>query len=284
MRLRPALLFASLFLGLLPGFSQEQPFYFIMLSDPQFGMYAADKGFAQESANYEFAVAAVNRMKPGFVIILGDLVNKAGDPAQTAEFLRISKRVSSGIPVYLVAGNHDVGNEPTPESLAAYRNKFGRDYYSFRAGPVYGIVLNSTLIHSPKNAQAELEAQEMWLKQELEAARKSGAPHIVIFEHHPCFLKDPMEPDQYENLPMERRKPLLGLFHRYGIRHVFAGHTHGNGTAVDGELEVTATGPVGKPLRKDGSGIRIATVNGANLEHRYFDFSRLPGTLSDRQR
>ncbi len=279
MKLRPALLFASLFLGLLPSFTQEQPYQFIMLSDPQFGMYAADKGFAQETANYEFAVAAVNRMKPGFVIVLGDLVNKAGDPAQTAEFMRISKKVSAGIPAYLVAGNHDVGNEPTPESLASYRNSFGRDYYSFRAGPIYGIVLNSTLIHSPKKAMKEYEAQESWLREELETARKSDAGHIVVFEHHPCFLKEPLERDQYENLPMERRKPLLDLFQKYGVRHVFAGHTHGNVIAVDGELEVTATGPVGKPLGKDGSGIRIVSVSGSNLEHRYYDFSRLPDTL-----
>jgi len=54
-----------------------------------------------------------------------------------------------------------------------------------------------------------------------------------------------------------------------------------NGAAVDGELEVTATGPVGKPLRKDGSGIRIASVNGSNLEHRYYDFGRLPETLQN---
>ena len=34
-----------------------EPFFFIQLSDPQFGMFTANKGFAQETANFEFAGA-----------------------------------------------------------------------------------------------------------------------------------------------------------------------------------------------------------------------------------
>jgi len=157
-----------------------------------------------------------------------------------------------------VAGNHDVGNEPTPDTLAAYRRLFGRDYYSFRAGPVYGIVLNSTLMHSPKNAQSECEEQNVWIKMELAAAKASPAQHILVFQHHPCFLKDAQEDDRYENLPRERRLPLLALFREHGVRYVFAGHTHRNVTAEDGPLQVVATGPVGKPLARmvPGSGLR----------------------------
>src|SRR5216110_1595816 len=49
-----------------------EPFFSIQLSDPQFGMFTNDKDFAQETANFEFAVAAVNRLKPAFVVIAGD--------------------------------------------------------------------------------------------------------------------------------------------------------------------------------------------------------------------
>jgi len=279
MRLRPAWFLGLCLLALIPCGAQEQPFHFIILTDMQLGMYASNENFIQETANYEFAVAAVNRLKPGFVIMLGDLVNKADDPAQIAEYQRISQKIDPSIPVYHVAGNHDVGNDPTPETLASYRRSFGRDYYSFRAGPIYGIVLNSTLMHSPKNAQSEYEEQNVWLKTELAAAKASQAQHILIFQHHPCFLKDAQEDDRYENLPRERRLPLLALFHEYGVRHVFAGHTHMNVTASDGRLEVVASGPVGKPLGKDGSGIRVAAVTAAGVAHRYYDFGALPEKL-----
>ena len=270
------LLIAAVFL---PSYSQQPPFWFVMLADPQFGMYTADRSFEQETANYEFAVAAVNRWKPAFVIVLGDLVNKAGDPAQVKEFLRISRTVDPSVPVYFVAGNHDAGNEPSPESLQAYRQAIGRDWYSFRAGPVYGIVLNSTLIKSPQNAMHEYEAQDAWLKKELESAKASKQEHIIIFQHHPLFLSSAQEADQYENIPGLRRRELIDLFRKYGIRHVFAGHTHKNVLARDKDLEVTATGPVGKPLGKDGSGIRVATVTESGLSHRYHDFGMLPAVL-----
>jgi hypothetical protein len=48
------------------------PFFFLQLSDPQFGMFTADKDFAQETANFEFAIATANRLKPAFVVVTGD--------------------------------------------------------------------------------------------------------------------------------------------------------------------------------------------------------------------
>src|SRR5256885_8445588 len=126
-----------------------EPFFFIQLSDPQFGMFTNDKDFAQETANFEFAVATINRLKPAFVVITGDLVNKPGDPTQIAEFKRIANKIDSAIPVYNVVGNHDIENVPTPATIASYTNQFGPDYYSFRHGGFVGIVLNSIIIHSP---------------------------------------------------------------------------------------------------------------------------------------
>src|SRR5437660_12432887 len=109
-----------------------EPFFFIQLTDPQFGMFAENTNFVQETANFEFAVATVNRLHPAFVVITGDLVNKVGDAAQIKEYKRILAKVDPQIPVYNVAGNHDVGNVPTPKTVAAYTNQFGPDHYTFR--------------------------------------------------------------------------------------------------------------------------------------------------------
>jgi 3',5'-cyclic AMP phosphodiesterase CpdA len=246
-----------------------------MLTDPQFGMYAQDKDFVRETANYEFAVATVNRLKPGFMIVLGDLVNKEGNPEQIREFLRISRKIDSTIPVYYVAGNHDVGHRPTKETIEAYRKVFGRDYYSFRAGPVYGIVLNSTLITESQGADAEYKEQLSWFKKELETAKASGAPHIIVFQHHPLFLDNVNERDQYGNFPIDRRRPMLELMHDAGVHYVFAGHVHKNITVRDGDLEMTACGPVGMSFGDDGSGLRLAVITAKGLQHRYYDFGRM---------
>jgi 3',5'-cyclic AMP phosphodiesterase CpdA len=92
----------------------------------------------------------------------GDLVNKPGDKAQIEEYLRITHKLDPSIPLYNIAGNHDVGNIPTPESLAAYRPTFGEDYYSFYNGPMEGVVLNSSIIQHPEKVMDEEVRQREW--------------------------------------------------------------------------------------------------------------------------
>ena len=210
-----------------PVRTQSGAFFFIQLSDPQFGMYTRRQGLRSGDRNFEFAVATVNRLRPAFVVITGDLVNKAGDAAQIAEYERIKAKVSRGIPVYDMPGNHDVENAPTPESLVAYRKR-GRDHYVFSHAGFTGVVLNSSLIHTPDKAASAASEQIEWLHETLASARDAGARRIVVFQHHPWFLKSADEPDQYFNIPIVRRSPLLRLFRESGVRLLVSGHLHQN--------------------------------------------------------
>ena len=256
-----------------------EPFFFIQLSDPQFGMFTDNKNFTQETANFEFAVATINRLQPAFVVITGDLVNKAGDAAQIAEFQRIAGKIDRGIPVYNIVGNHDIENVPTPATIMAYTNKFGPDHFTFQRGGFVGIALNSIIVHSPQQTTNYLAEQERWLRAELERARAAEAQHIVIFQHHPWFLKSADEPDQYFNIPLQRRVPQLALFHEFGVTHLFSGHYHRNAIARDGELEAVTTGPVGKPQGDDKSGLRVVIVRDDRIEHRYYHFGEIPNRI-----
>lgn len=254
----------------------DAPFFFIQLSDPQLGMFTDNRDFAQDAANFEFAVTAVNRLKPAFVVITGDLVHKPGDPAQIAEYLRIVSRIDSAIPVYNIAGNHDVENAPTPDSLAAYRKRFGPDRYTFRHRGLTGIVLNSSLIHTPDKAPEALAEQERWLRAELAKARTESPRHLVVFQHHPWFITGADEPDQYFNIPLARRAAYVALFREFGVRYLFCGHYHRNAEARAGEIEHVTSGPVGKPLGGAKSGLRVAIVRDDRIEHRYYDLGDLP--------
>lgn len=256
-----------------------EPFFFIQLTDPQFGMFAGNSNFVQETANCEFAVATVNRLHPAFVVVTGDLVNKAGDAAQIAEYKRVFGKIDATIPVYNVAGNHDVGNLPTPATIAGYTRDFGPDHYSFRHGDFVGIVIDSNLIQAPQVTRELAAEQERWLKSELERARSGHARNIVVFQHHPWFLDNAGETNQYFNLPRASREKYLPLFHEFGVKEVFCGHTHRNVLASDGDLEVVASAPAGKPLGKDGSGIRIVTVRDGHIEHHYHDFGQIPARV-----
>jgi 3',5'-cyclic AMP phosphodiesterase CpdA len=197
-------------------------------------------------------------------------VNRAGHAGQIAEFRRIIGLLDKSIPLYLVAGNHDVENKPTAESLKAYRATFGSDWYSFRNGEVYGIVLNSQLIDAPANVPEEAEKQLAWLRDELARAKAIGARHLLVFQHHPYFLISAGESDQYFNIDGGTREVYLELFKQAGVEAVLSGHYHRNAYGRNGEMEMITTGPVGKPLGIDPSGFRIVKVGNRALEHEYF--------------
>lgn len=254
----------------------EEPFFFIQLSDPQLGMFTDNRDFAQDAANFEFAVTAVNRLRPAFVVITGDLVNKPGDSAQITEYRRIVAKIDPAIPVYNIAGNHDVQNVPTPASVADYVKIFGPDRYTFTHRSVTGIVLNSSVIHSPQESSQQLAEQEQWLRAELTKAKTAGTRHIVVFQHHPWFIANAAEPDQYFNIPFARRSAYMALFREFGVRYLFCGHYHRNAEARDGEIQNITSGPVGKPLGGGKSGIRVAIVRDTVIDHRYYELGELP--------
>jgi serine/threonine-protein phosphatase CPPED1 len=269
---------AFLISGLLAQRVQE-PFFFVQASDPQFGMYSQNRDFARETANFESLITTVNRLKPAFLIVTGDLVNRRGDAAQIREYRRIAARLNRAIPFYNVAGNHDVGDVPNPDSLAFYRRVFGRDYYSFRVGTLAAIVLNSSLISHPEHALEEAARQDAWFREEAAKLKRGGSRHLVLFQHHPWYLLSADEPDEYFNIPRERRKPWLELLRKFGFEAVFAGHYHQSLASRSEGIEFVTTGPVGKPAMLGSSGFRVVIVRPEGLEHEYYSLDEPPARI-----
>lgn len=281
--MRRLFLALSLLAILLPAIAQSQePWFFAVLSDPQFGMYAKDQNFTQETANFEFAIANLNRLHPRFVVICGDLVNRTGDSAEIAEYKRVLQKLDPSIPVYSVAGNHDVGNVPTPTTLNGFHTAIGRDYYTFSVGEIFGIVLDSNLIRSPEGDPEAARHQEEWLDKTLASAKSNPKQQIVVFQHIPYFIKDPSEADGYFNIPLPARRKYLDMLEQAGVRYVFAGHTHKSAIGIDGSLTEIVTGAVGMPLGGSFSGFRIVTVEGQKFDSTWFCFGGIPNQVDPR--
>ena len=253
-------------------------FFFIQMSDPQFGMFTANEDFSRETANFTRAIDAANRLRPAFVVVTGDLTNRQGDSAQIAEYRRVASTLDRSIPLYNVPGNHDLALPLSPGSVAAYRAIYGPDYYTFERNGVLGVVINSSLFKEPNLAPQEAAAQERWLEKTLADAR-AAKRRAIVFQHHPWFLASVDEPDQYFNLPVEKRREAMKLFTDAGVRQVFAGHYHRNALGRDGDLEMVTTGPVGKALGTDPSGLRVVIVTRDSVIHRYYPLDSLPDRI-----
>lgn len=111
--------------------SQKGEFKFIQVTDPQFGMISNNKNVEGEIALYQKAIDQINRIKPAFVILTGDLVNDKDNSIQWEEFRKLTARINKGIKVYYSPGNHDIGPDPKKEDIVKFSSMFGSDRFSF---------------------------------------------------------------------------------------------------------------------------------------------------------
>ena len=260
------------------------PFFFIQLSDPQFGLFEArgaapGDGTFPETALYEKAIAAANRLKPAFVVVTGDLVQDPENDVQHAELMRITAQLDSDIPMRFATGNCDVGNTPTVESLRVYREKFGHENYSFDVEGSHFVVLNSSVCVDPSEVRGEWNSLLEFLRSDLDAhSPESG--HTILLMHHPLFGTSADQPDEgISFVPLERRRIMLDLLRKHKASGVFTGHWHRNSYAADGDMLMVISGPVGFPLGDDPSGLRIVKVYPDRIDHEYFGMDDVPASV-----
>ena len=267
---------------------------FVQMADPQFGMYSsvskfsdADKaerrqrginieytgpvleGLAKETSLFTKAIETANKINPDFVVICGDMVHNSNSDEQFQELIRISRLLNEDIKLYWVAGNHDVGDKPTRAGLAQYKEQFGEYNYSFQEENCYFIVLNSSICYDPGSVPDEWDILISFLEKELQIAASAQQSLKIIFMHHPLFLNDPNEGDNYFVIPSVRRTKIIDLITEYDVSAVFTGHLHRNNYQKIGNTELVSTGPVGFPLGEDPSGIRHVQLDDNSLTHEY---------------
>lgn len=253
--------------------NSDKSFFFIQLTDPQFGMFENNKEFTKETELFEKAVIEINRLEPDFVVITGDLVNDPEDELQISEFKRITSKIHSKIPVYLTPGNHDIGMIPDSMNIHRYINNYGYDKFSFVHKGFKFIGFNSSLIKC--NTPVFEQRQYDWLSKEL--IKGKDVTHTILFCHYPFFIKDFNEPENYSNIEMPDREKYLNLFEANKADAVFSGHLHDNAYSKYGGMELITTSPIGMPHGTVSSGMRIIKIkNGSVIEHNFYELGKIP--------
>jgi len=267
------------FLVSVAAFAQKKnvakPWFFIQITDPQFGMFENNANFEKETVLYDKAVAKINTLKPDFIVITGDFVHDPNSAIQIAEFKRITAKIDSKIPIYYSPGNHDIGQIPNKESIKKYNKNYGSDRFAFLHKGSSFIGFNSSYIKA-KIDEAE-QKQYDWLAKKIK--KSANAQHIILFSHYPFFNKTVDEPTSYSNIDLESRKKYLDLFNTNKVEALFTGHYHNNSLAKYGEIQLVTTSALGKPLGKAPSGLRIIKVFSDKIEHEYFGLDLVPDSV-----
>jgi hypothetical protein len=251
-------------------------FFFMQLTDPQFGMYEEPKPYPKETANFNLAIDHVNRLKPPFIVLTGDNVHGMSDTAQLNAFKKGLARLDPSIPVFQTPGNHDIGSVPTQPTINTWKSRSGPDRQAFVYNRCLFILLNSPLIKDSTGYALGFRQQRTWLDSVLNAADSKHHARIFIVQHHSYFLKTATEANGYSNIDMPRRTEYLTLFKKHNVTAVFAGHLHNTAEGKDGTLSMVTTGPVGKPLGTGISGLRIIKVYADSVRWPFYGLNAVP--------
>ena len=212
---------------------------FVVVADTHYMLDPGDAPLEFESRRHQSRRAAaawrrVAALAPDFVVHLGDLVQEypeTADYGRAMDEALAQARACCPLPLYHVAGNHDVGDKPDPtmpthpvsaEGLDDYHRRVGASWYSFDRGPLHGVVLNSQILNT---GMPEARQQRRWLEADLEAA---AGRRLALFCHLPPYLarRDEAGLGNYDTIAEPDRGWLLDLARSHGAELLFAGHVH----------------------------------------------------------
>ena len=193
--------------------TRKTSYYFAQVTDVHMPthIFYPDYGYdtdSTETVDFREVIKDLNIIRPEFVLITGDLVNQG--ELEEFENLRVytkAKRVLGEfeVPVYMIAGNHDIGGWPSTSPPAGSARKFwwknfGWSWlnntstaypyhtqdYSFDYGPVHYVGLEGydnydNYLPAIYGDNSYTPAQMQWLQNDLASA---AAETNVLFQHY----------------------------------------------------------------------------------------------------
>ena len=238
------------------------PFTFVVFGDNR----PASKN-APPPEVFREIVSEIRTLHPAFVMTTGDLV--LGDKNDTAvvnqEYNETLPLVRSmGVPVYFVAGNHEMRGSAADQSL--YEKRVSpKLYYSFNYGNSHFVALDSDIVGQEHRITG---AQFNWLERDLKSVQ-GKVKHIFVFAHQPMYPVSLHIGSSLDVYPADRDR-LQGLFEKYHVGEFICGHEHLYDYSVHDGVTNIISGGAGAPLYPSPHGgsfhhYLIITVDGGRI-------------------
>ncbi|MBO5254962.1 MAG: metallophosphoesterase [Opitutales bacterium] len=205
--------------------------------------------YNKEIENCNICIDTINKMKPNFLFVTGDMVQHMGNKKELEIFKNVIGRVHKSIKIYYVPGNHDLSGN-SPQSISNFIKEYGYDRFCFTKNNVAFIGINTEIIKS-KNQNLRNSHFE-WIEKSLDKVK--DVSKIIVFGHTPIFMIDINEGNSYSNFPINERKRYVEIFNKYKVSAYHCGHTHKfNIIKSQYCCKQIVVGAVGIPLGVDAS-------------------------------
>lgn len=218
-------------------------------------------------------------LKPDLIVHTGDV--SFNGPARPADLAFARRQLDSlGIPMLVLAGNHDIGEAPRYSRLdqpldeariAAWTDAFGPLFWRHDLPGWRLIGLDTALMASDRREERE---QIAFLDDALSTLDGRKA---IVFMHMPPFEDDPEDPRPTTSaVPFEARTALLDRLEQGGVSVLACGHLHVYRQLVHRGMEIvwaptTAMVSVEKQFRHwqvwTRPGYLIWRIEGAAISH-----------------
>ena len=218
------------------------------LDDPIF-WYANRRAALEDESPYIIEQFLKQAAENGsdFVLIPGDLTNdgrpRPEDHYPVAEMLRAFEK-ETGIPVYVISGNHDTGageNDTTNAMFKEIYAEFGYDEaltvtdeecsYTADLGETYRLIALDSCDTSKSTEDGMTPARVMWVLEQAKQAKEDGR-YPILMMHHNLLAHLPMQRILSRNFIVKFHYSTAELFANAGIKLVFTGHEHCSDAAV----------------------------------------------------
>jgi len=247
-----------------PVSNATKEYTFVVAADPQL--------FWGSIENWQQTIKEINKISPDFVVVCGDMTNTEGDANEIGAYWENAKKLSSGIKLYNVAGNHDIRAEHNRKDIDLYKKNYGSLYYSFiHKNSLFIILETGCMKNSNDGTNLYLAKKQIrWLGRILADSYKAGYLNRFVFLHHPIILGEINENEEYFNLPVEFRNELLDQCSSHNVKFIFSGHLHQNRITQFKDISLVTTGSCGKALQNSDLGFRVVRVSGTKVEHSFY--------------
>ncbi len=230
---------------------------------PEGGPTFAAVGDLQRTSTLEFwresndgererLVREITRVRPGFLVSLGDLVFDGASERHWARLDALTAPLrEADIPVLPVLGNHEYWGSDAA-ALANYFQRFpvleGRRWYCRMQGPV-GLVFVDTNLDVLDDARRR--EQLAWLDATLSAFEADRSVRgVLLFGHHPPFTNSTVTGDEQD--VQEQLVPRVLRFPK--VLGYFSGHVHNYERYVRGGKLFVVSGGGGGPRARLATG------------------------------
>lgn len=205
----------------------------------------------------DYSVGLFQNMIDSILLQMPDIVMLPGDISKDGEKLshkyiiqELSRLTDAGIKVFVVPGNHDIGNienaqyfdgskrykaeNITAEQFAEMYASFGyegsvrdENSLSYAAEPVDGLVIIGIDSHSRKIGKKTLD----WICEQASNARKQDK-QIIAMMHHPIMEHFTGQTEMKSDAIIKDDENVRSRFMEAGIHTVFTGHFHTTDVAM----------------------------------------------------